>query len=78
MIKDIYCSEFPYEVLTAEDESLMYLESEGWRWETCDAVDCHGTGVVAIDAEDEEGRPIQGADNCPYCSGKGGEWVKED
>lgn len=26
---------------------------------------CHGTTVVDVDAEDEEGRPIQGADNCP-------------
>ncbi len=32
---------------------------------------CQGMGTVPIDAEDEEGRPIQGADICPLCRGSG-------
>ena len=57
-------------------EVLDYLnapppDEEEWICPSCmdtkKCPSCYGSGVIDIDAEDEEGRPIQGADNCPYC-----------
>ncbi len=76
LIKDIDFAPFDYAVMSAYDESLLYLETKGWRWVECDAVDCMGSGVVAVTIDDEDGNPIHGADQCEYCNGKGGEWVK--
>lgn len=71
LLKEIHFAEFPYEVLTAYDESLFYLEYMGWRWEIC--AECDGQGKVH-----HKGRPccFTGPCFCCDCSGDKGRWVK--
>ena len=47
---------------SAYDESMAYLDSEGWRWVDCDSC---------------EGEPHGVSEDCTDCSGEGGEWVHD-
>ncbi len=54
LIANINFTPFDYEVMSAYDESLLYLETEGWRWVECNCKsgktqdllcpDCNGEG----------------------------------
>ena len=70
LIANINFTPFDYEVMSAYDESLLYLETEGWRWADCS--NCEGRGVQPMtDSSGEMDGPA-----CRHCNGEGGEWVK--
>ena len=61
LIKDISFAPFDSAVMSAYDESMLYLETEGWRWTEC--LVCGGDGILHDYT-------------CEKCSGERGEWVK--
>ena len=49
-------------VISAYDESMIFIELKGYRWETCDSC---------------EGQPHGVSEDCTDCNVQGGKFVKE-
>lgn len=72
--------------MTALEECMVYIESEGWRWEVCDGLAHNFTlenfcpanckdDAFCVDTGYCPTGCVLGV-KCPRCSGKRGEWVK--
>ena len=74
LIKGIQFGEFP-EVLSAREESLLFLEHKGWRWVDCakcidgreKCPDCDSRGHLSHDPPQPK---------CTDCNGDKGAWVR--
>ena len=56
---------------TAQNESMGYLNREGWRW-----VDCETCAVNTVRSTGIASSPIGDINPCPACKGEKGEWVQ--
>lgn len=69
---------------SAREESLGFLDREGWRWAKCTAKCGDGKCPVCFGDGQSHGGPdrpgiclsCDGTGKCPACTGEGGKWEK--